>query len=228
MLLKPWIAGAGALALVTLLLGSGGGIQDDPPPGSEPVKERSNVDEPKGETEQPKTEIRTKKATFGGGCFWCTEAVMERVPGVKAAVSGYAGGMHPRPTYELVCTGQTGHAEVVQVEYDPAAVTYEQLLEYFFASHDPTTLNRQGPDLGTQYRSIILAHDESQMRAAVKMIEGFNQSGTFGAPVVTEVVPLQKFFIAEKFHQDYFKKNPNKPYCQAMIVPKLKKLGFQK
>ncbi|GIW85822.1 MAG: hypothetical protein KatS3mg108_0146 [Isosphaeraceae bacterium] len=177
---------------------------------------------PPANPDQPRLEY----ATFGGGCFWCIEAVFERIPGVKSAVSGYAGGTFPRPTYELVCTGQTGHAEVVQIAYDPTMVTYDQLLEVFFAAHDPTTLNRQGPDVGTQYRSIILAHDQGQAHAAAKFIQRLNMQNVFGAPVVTEVVPLQKFFPAEKYHQDYYKKNPNKPYCQMMITPKLKKLGL--
>ena len=167
---------------------------------------------------------KTDKATFGGGCFWCVEAVFERVPGVKAVVSGYAGGDFPRPTYELVCSGETGHAEVVQVEYDPKAVTYKKLLEVFFSCHDPTTLNRQGPDAGTQYRSIILAQDETQRKLSIEFIQYLNDNRIFANPVVTEVVPLQKFFPAEAYHQDYYRKHPNVPYCQVMIPPKLEKL----
>jgi len=167
---------------------------------------------------------KTEKATLGGGCFWCVEAVFEKVPGVKAAVSGYAGGEFPKPTYELVCSGETGHAEVVQIEYDPKAVTYEKLLEVFFTCHDPTTLNRQGPDAGTQYRSIILAHDQTQAKLATQFIDRLNANQVFGAPVVTEVTPLAKFFPAEAYHQDYFRRHPNAPYCQAMIPPKLEKL----
>ena len=170
---------------------------------------------------------KTEKATFGGGCFWCVEAVFERVPGVKAAVSGYAAGDRenfPIPTYELVCSGETGYAEVLQVEYDPKAVTYEKLLEVFFTCHDPTTLNRQGPDRGTQYRSIILAHDQTQAKLATQFIERLNANQVFGAPVVTQVAPLDKFFPAEAYHQDYYRKHPNAPYCQAMIPAKLEKL----
>jgi peptide-methionine (S)-S-oxide reductase len=177
--------------------------------------------------EKEKAPARLAKATFGGGCFWCVEAVFERIPGVKSAVSGYAGGEHPLPTYELVCTGETGHAEVVQVTYDPAAVTYEELLEVFFKSHDPTTPNQQGPDVGTQYRSIVLFHDQKQRQAAMKVYEKLTADNVFGAPIVTELVPMGRFFPAEKYHQDYYKKNPNKPYCQMMIAPKLKKLGLK-
>ena len=188
--------------------------------------------EPKGKTgaagekgAAPAT--RTEKATFGGGCFWCLEAVFERVPGVKAVVSGYAGGTVPRPTYEMVCTGETGHAEVVQIEYHPETVTYEKLLEIFWSCHDPTTLNRQGPDFGTQYRSIILYQDEAQEKAARKSIEDLTAAGAFKNPIVTEVVPLKAFYAAEAHHQNYYRRNRGAPYCQMVIAPKLKKLNHK-
>jgi peptide-methionine (S)-S-oxide reductase len=176
--------------------------------------------------EKDKAKPRTELATFGGGCFWCLEAVFERIDGVKRVVSGYAGGQHPRPTYATVSTGLTGHAEVVQIEFDPEVVTYDTLLEVFWHCHDPTTLNSQGPDFGTQYRSIILYHNEDQREAALKSYREQTAAGTFASPIVTELVPLRKFFPAEKYHQNYFSHYPLKPYCQAEIVPKLQKLGL--
>jgi peptide-methionine (S)-S-oxide reductase len=164
----------------------------------------------------------TALATFGGGCFWCTEAVFELLPGVKKVVSGYAGGSVPNPTYQQVCTGETGHAEVIQVAYDPAAVSYEKLVEVFFESHDPTTLNRQGADEGTQYRSVIFYHDEAQHQAAIKG-KAAAQSH-FDDPIVTEISPLTKFYPAEGYHQDYFRNNPNQGYCAFVIRPKVSKL----
>jgi peptide-methionine (S)-S-oxide reductase len=162
-------------------------------------------------------------ATFGGGCFWCTEAVFEVTEGVSAAVSGYSGGRIPNPTYEAVCTGQTGHAEVIQVEYDPNVISYEKLLEIFFRTHDPTTLNRQGPDVGTQYRSVIFYQDNEQRTIAEEVITALNKSRAFSAPVVTQVAPLEAFFPAETYHQDYFAKNPNQGYCRAVVGPKVEK-----
>ena len=168
----------------------------------------------------------TKKATFGGGCFWCVEAMFERTQGVVSVVSGYAGGTKTNPTYEDVCMGGTGHAEVVQIEYDPDAVSFEELLEVFWKTHDPTTLNRQGADVGTQYRSIVLYHDEEQKRIAERS-KGEAADG-FPRPIVTEIRPLEAFYRAEDYHQDYFAKNPNAGYCRFIINPKLKKLGFLK
>jgi len=163
-----------------------------------------------------------EKATFGGGCFWCVEAVFERVEGVHAVVSGYAGGTKENPTYEEVCTGRTGHAEVVQISFDPAKVTYEQLLDLFWNAHDPTTLNRQGADVGTQYRSVIFTHSEVQ-RAAAERSKNEAQK-QFSAPIVTEIAPLTKFYEAENYHQDYFANNRTAAYCTFVIAPKLKKL----
>jgi peptide-methionine (S)-S-oxide reductase len=230
MSVRPWLAAAAVLGLLatvptTLAQTSTKSTGRPTSKGSArsaatQKKAGASVDDAKSDEPKPKTEL----ATFGGGCFWCIEAVFERVPGVKSAVSGYAGGDFPKPTYELVCTGETGHAEVVQVEYDPKAVTYEKLLEVFFSTHDPTTLNRQGPDFGTQYRSIILVHNDYQLKAATQFIQTLNREAIFGAPVVTEVVPLTRFFKAEAYHQDYFRKHPNQPYCQMYIPAKLEKL----
>jgi peptide-methionine (S)-S-oxide reductase len=163
----------------------------------------------------------TALATFGGGCFWCTEAVFERVKGVKSAVSGYAGGGKENPTYREVCSETTGHAEVIQVQYDPKQVSYETLLEIFFDTHDPTTMNRQGADQGTQYRSIVLYHDDAQKQAAEKVKKA--AASQHKDPITTQIEPLKKFYPAEEYHQDYFAKNPNAPYCAYVIRPKLQK-----
>jgi len=165
---------------------------------------------------------KTQLATLGGGCFWCLEATFELLPGVKAVVSGYSGGHKENPTYEEVCTKTTGHAEVVQVEFDPRIISYEKLLETFWEVHDPTTLNRQGNDAGPQYRSIILFHDDTQKQAAEKSMAQAQKSLTL--PIVTQIVPLEKFYAAEGYHQDYFRKNPNQAYCQVVIRPKVNKL----
>lgn len=161
-------------------------------------------------------------ATLGGGCFWCLEAVFERVPGVKSVVSGYAGGHTENPTYKAVCGGDTGHAEVVQIQFDPRAITYEQVLDLFWQAHDPTTLNRQGPDVGTQYRSVIYYHDESQRVAAEKSKAAAGKQ--FARPIVTEIHALPRFYRAEGYHQDYYRNNPNQPYCRMIIRPKLDEL----
>ncbi len=160
-------------------------------------------------------------ATLGGGCFWCTEAVFQRLPGVKTVTSGYAGGTVPNPTYEQVCSGKTGHAEVIQIQFDPQVVSYHKILETFWDVHDPTTLNRQGPDSGTQYRSIILYNSEAQHAAALSSKAAAQKK--IGKTVVTEIVPLKAFYKAENYHQDYFNLNPNQPYCRAIIQPKVQK-----
>jgi peptide-methionine (S)-S-oxide reductase len=167
-------------------------------------------------------EIKTEFAVFGGGCFWCMEGVFERVPGVKAVVNGYAGGNVANPSYEAVCSHATGHAEVVQIEYDPAQVTYEHLLEVFWQAHDPTSLNRQGADEGPQYRSIILYANEAQKAAAEK--SKMTAQADLSRPIVTEIVPLVKFWPAEDYHQHYFEKHPNQGYCALVIRPKITKL----
>ena len=163
-------------------------------------------------------------ATFGAGCFWGVEEAFRRLPGVTDAAVGYAGGHLDHPTYRQVCTDRTGHAEVVQVEYDPAVVSYEKLLKVFWSSHDPTTLNSQGPDFGTQYRSIILYEDEDQRRAALKSIADLTASRAFRAPIVTEVVPLTEFYPAERYHQNYYRTHPRAAYSMTYIAPKLRKL----
>jgi peptide-methionine (S)-S-oxide reductase len=162
-------------------------------------------------------------ATLGGGCFWCLEAVYEELRGVESVVSGYAGGTVENPTYEQVSMGNTGHAEVVQVTFDPQVITYREMLEVFFDIHDPTTLNRQGADVGTQYRSLILYHDARQKAIAEEMIQELNRAGTWPNPIVTEMAPLEAFYEAEAYHQEYFKRNPRQPYCRAVISPKVAK-----
>ncbi len=174
--------------------------------------EMSNVDETKFKT-----------ATFGSGCFWCTEAIFERVKGVNSVVSGYAGGTTINPTYEEVCTGETGHAEVVQLLYDPSIITYDELLEIFWKTHDPTTLNRQGADVGTQYRSVIFYHDEEQREKAEMYKSELDKAGIWQNPIVTEIVPFTNFFTAEKYHQNYYEMNPGQGYCTYVITPKLLK-----
>ncbi len=163
-------------------------------------------------------------ATLAGGCFWCLEAVFERLRGVDRVVSGYTGGGKSKPTYEEVCTGSTGHAEAIQVTFDPRVVTYRELLGVFFAYHDPTTLNRQGPDAGPQYRSAIFPADAGQERLASDVIESLTREKVFGAPIVTRVEPAAPFFAAEDYHQGYFRRNGEQPYCRAMIAPKVAKL----
>ena len=164
------------------------------------------------------------KATFAGGCFWCTEAVYKEIKGVKEVTSGYIGGKNPNPTYKQVCTGLTGHAEAVEIEYDPDLVPYEKLLEVFFATHDPTTLNRQGADVGTQYRSGVFYHDDQQKQIAEKVIERLNVARVFPQRIVTEVTEASTFYPAEDYHQDYFENNPFQPYCQAAVSPKVAKV----
>lgn len=166
-------------------------------------------------------------ATLGGGCFWCLEAVFEQLRGVEKVVSGYAGGDVDRPSYQQVCTGATGHAEVVQVTFDPAVVSYHELLDVFFATHDPTTLNRQGADAGTQYRSVIFTHSPEQKEIAKRRIDELNAANLWDQPLVTEVVPLARFYQAEHYHQGYFRQNPGQPYCQAVVSPKVAKFRKQ-
>ncbi|MCC6931107.1 MAG: peptide-methionine (S)-S-oxide reductase MsrA [Gemmatimonadaceae bacterium] len=165
----------------------------------------------------------TRQATLGGGCFWCLEAVYQEVDGVTSIVSGYAGGHVAHPTYEQVCGKNTGHAEVVQLTYDPARVSYRALLEVFFAIHDPTTPNRQGDDIGPQYRSVIFTHDDEQAREARAIIDELSAEHVFPAPIVTEVRPLPEFYPAEGYHRDYFRQHTEQPYCAFVIAPKLAK-----
>ncbi len=166
--------------------------------------------------------MKTEKATLGGGCFWCVEAVYERLPGILSVTSGYAGGQTENPTYEQIGTGKTGHAEVVQIEYDPDKISYEKIIDLFWDAHDPTTLNRQGADVGTQYRSIILTANDDEARIAK---ESRDRAQTkFQSPIVTEIVSLEKFYPAEDYHQDFYRENPMHPYNMAVIRPKLQKL----
>ena len=165
-----------------------------------------------------------EKATFGAGCFWCVEAVFQRLEGVEQVISGYAGGKVKDPTYREICYGNTGHAEVVQLSYDPDKISYEELLEVFFATHNPTTLNRQGNDTGTQYRSVIFYHNEEQKQLAEKYKNAVDASGEWNDPVVTEISPLPEFYIAENYHQNYFNDNKEAPYCQFVVKPKVEKL----
>lgn len=167
-------------------------------------------------------------ATFGAGCFWCVEAVLEQLGGVLDVTSGYMGGSVDNPTYQQVCEGTTGHAEVVQVTFDPGAITYQKLLEYFWKLHDPTTLNRQGNDFGTQYRSAIFYHSEEQRIAAEESKRAVDASEASGDPIVTEITGASRFYPAEDDHQDYYRANRQQPYCRAVIVPKLDKLGLEK
>jgi len=166
----------------------------------------------------------TEIATFANGCFWCTEAIFEELNGVISATSGYTGGETENPTYKQVCTGKTGHAECLQIIYDPAKITFDELLEVFWETHDPTTLNRQGADVGTQYRSGIFYHNQEQKEKAEKYKEELNKSGAFDKPIVTEITPFTKFYAAEDYHQQYFENNENSnPYCTIVIKPKLDK-----
>lgn len=177
------------------------------------------MDESSFGTDKDKREV----AVLAGGCFWCLEAVFDQVTGVRDVVSGYAGGHNPNPTYEQVCSGTTGHAEVVQIAFDPEKISYEEILGIFFSIHDPTTLNRQGADVGTQYRSAIFYTSENQKAAAEAMIKELIEEKVWGKPVVTEVVPLDAFYPAEDYHQEYFARNPYQGYCQFVVAPKVSK-----
>ncbi len=163
-------------------------------------------------------------ATLAGGCFWCLEAAFEQLDGVLSVLPGYMGGSDPQPTYEAVCRGNTGHAEVLQVTFDPAKIDFETLLAAFFTIHDPTTLNRQGHDVGTQYRSAIFFHDAGQQAVADAMIGRFDGEGIWASPIVTEVTPVSTFFVAEEYHHQYFRRNPEQGYCVAVVAPKAQKL----
>jgi peptide-methionine (S)-S-oxide reductase len=162
-------------------------------------------------------------ATLAGGCFWCLEAVYDELNGIEEVVSGYAGGKVPNPSYEMVCTGITGHAEVVQITFDPKVISFKEILEVFFTIHDPTTLNRQGPDVRTQYRSAIFYHTSEQKRIAEQVIAELEAARIWDAPIVTELKPFEEFYPAEDYHQEYFKRNPSQPYCRVVIAPKVAK-----
>jgi len=165
------------------------------------------------------------KATFAAGCFWCIESAFKRLKGVASATPGYCGGHLPNPTYEQVCTGTTGHAEVVQIEFDPAVISFDVLLDVFFTLHDPTSLNRQGGDVGTQYRSAVFCHNEEQKRLVEAKIKQLTGGGYFAKPIVTTIENYSEFYAAEAYHHNYFERNPNQPYCAAVVAPKLKKFS---
>ena len=174
--------------------------------------------------EEDKT-VMLETATFGSGCFWCTEAIFERLKGVRLVVSGYAGGNVPNPSYDAVCTGRTGHAEVCRIQYDPNLISYDELLEVFWKTHDPTTLNRQGNDAGTQYRSVIFYCNDEQKEKAEFYKNELNKSGAWKDNIVTEISPLKNFYEAEEYHQHYFEKNPYQGYCSFVIAPKVEKFN---
>ena len=165
--------------------------------------------------------------TLGGGCFWCVEAVFEQLIGVEKVESGYSGGTVVDPTYQQVCTGNTGHAEVIQVTFDPQVITYEEILRVFFTTHDPTTLNRQGADIGTQYRSVIFYHSDEQKAIAEKVMSEISEAGIWNDPIVTELTPFSTYYRAEDYHQEYFRNNPGQSYCQVVIAPKVAKFRKQ-
>lgn len=162
-------------------------------------------------------------ATFGNGCFWCTEAVFQELEGVVKVESGYSGGQVENPTYKQVCTGATGHAEVLRITYDPKVITYDELLEVFWATHDPTTLNRQGNDVGTQYRSVIFYHNDEQKQLAEKYLKELDASGAYDRPIVTQIEPIKNYYPAEDYHQNYFENNGGEPYCRYVVAPKVEK-----
>lgn len=183
--------------------------------------------------EKPKQSSKTNKqiamndslqtATFGSGCFWCTEAIFQNLKGVRSVTSGYSGGTVPNPTYKQVCEGTTGHAEVIQITYDPKEISYDEILEVFWKTHDPTTPNRQGADVGTQYRSVIFYHNEEQKKLAEHYKKELDASKIFDAPIVTEIVPYKNFYKAEDYHQNYYNDNPYQPYCMFVVKPKVEK-----
>ncbi|MDE2507096.1 MAG: peptide-methionine (S)-S-oxide reductase MsrA [Planctomycetota bacterium] len=227
-----------ALAVAALIAYAGTSpAADDAKSGPQPngsanktPADKSSADKKAGDakTDSSSTKAEPKKskieyATFGGGCFWSMEAIFERIPGVRRVASGFSGGTVANPSYALVCTGQTGHAEVIQVEYDSSVVSYEKLLKAFFTVHNPTTLNSQGDDFGTNYRSVIFYHDEAQKEAALKMYKELTAKKVFRAPIVTELAPFFAFYPAEPYHQDYFRNHPYSDYSQFYIIPKLKK-----
>ena len=192
--------------------------------GADRVKQVSDSQVSISESEKERAELDgMQKATFGSGCFWCTEALFQELKGVKAVVSGYSGGFVPNPTYEAVCSGSTGHAEVVQITFDPAVISYEELLEVFWKTHDPTTLNRQGGDFGTQYRSAVFTHNDEQKKLAEHYKMKLDESQAFPAPIVTEITKFSRFYAAETHHQNYNDNNGQDRYCQAVIRPKLEK-----
>ena len=230
--MSNWFSMAAALGAATVLglalFGSGHAQEPGLVRGQDkPVEKADPTATPDKDQEKPKTEApKIETATFGGGCFWCLEAVFERLNGVKDVRSGYAGGdvSLGKPSYEMVCTGMTGHAEVVQIDFDPSVISFDDLLDVFWLCHNPTTLNAQGPDHGTQYRSAIFYANEDQRKAAQKSYEKVTAERWYASPIVTQLVPLTKFYVAERYHQDYYRRNKSASYCQAIITPKLRDL----
>jgi methionine-S-sulfoxide reductase len=214
------------LTILALLLALAAGCQQASVPNFE---SKTMAAEPRAESPKPTVDSaasgKLATATFGEGCFWCSEAVFQNLKGVKSVVSGYSGGTVENPSYEDVCTGRTGHAEVIQVTYDPAAISFEDLLKVFWQTHDPTTLNRQGHDSGTQYRSAIFYHSDGQKRIAEQYKQQLDASKVFKDPIVTEITAFKNFFPAEKYHQNYFNLNPSQQYCQFVIRPKVEKFN---
>jgi peptide-methionine (S)-S-oxide reductase len=210
--------------LALLALAGGYAMNSENSPAAEPAKKKpGETTSAVGSAAKPDSK-KLELATFGNGCFWCTEAVFEELNGVEKAVSGYSGGRVPNPTYEQVSTGLTGHAEVIQVAYDPKIISYAELLEVFWMTHDPTTLNRQGPDTGPQYRSAVFYHNDDQRREAEYYKEKLDESKAFSGPIVTEITKFEKFYPAEDKHQEYYAANSREPYCRAVIRPKVVKV----
>jgi peptide-methionine (S)-S-oxide reductase len=222
---KPRTFLAAVAAVIALLYGTTLLLSKNNPPATSgnnpPTKTETATTMPP--SNPAATDPNLETVTFGSGCFWCTEAVFQNLRGVKSAVSGYSGGQTTNPTYEQICTGTTGHAEVIQVTYDPKEIDFEDLLRVFWRTHDPTTLNRQGHDVGTQYRSAIFYHNGKQREIAEAYKKQLDESDTFGAPIVTEITKFEKFYPAEQYHQEYYDLNPNQGYCQAIIRPKVEK-----
>jgi peptide-methionine (S)-S-oxide reductase len=211
--------------LCAIVLCISGGCQALPSDQVSRTARSANLEATKEVMDDTGAGMKTKLATFGAGCFWCVEAVFQRLDGVEKVVSGYSGGTTSDPTYEQVCTGTTGHAEVCQISYDPSKISYDELLEVFWKTHDPTTRNRQGNDVGTQYRSIILFHDEEQQRLAASYKAKLESEHIWNKSIVTEIVPFQKFWPAEAYHQNYYNNNSAQGYCQLVITPKLDKFS---
>lgn len=211
------------MAFFALLACLGGGILMSNSSFTSHAQEGSGAKAAAGDQSAP-ADVKLVQATFGGGCFWCTEAVYQELKGVYKVTSGYSGGQKPNPTYKEICTGLTGHAEVIQIDFDPQQITFDELLEVFWQTHDPTTLNRQGADVGTQYRSVVFYHDDQQKQVAEQYKAKLNDAGAFSNPIVTEISPIEKFYPAEDYHQNYFAQNGRQPYCQAVVAPKVDKV----
>ena len=213
--------GPAATVTVPPMQGDGAVQKAEQPSASAEGSSTAKSSEEMGET---KMEKKMETATFGAGCFWCVEAVFQQLKGVEGVRSGYMGGQTANPTYEEVCSGLSGHAEVIQMDFDPSVITFPELLEVFWSTHDPTTLNRQGYDVGSQYRSAVFYHNEAQQKAAEKYKKELNEAKAFPEPIVTEIVAAEKMYVAEDYHQNYYNNNPNQGYCRAIIPAKLEKL----